>query len=133
RPFAADRREPLQEARRNGRCAVELDRMGEKDLAHAEQLRKIMRAKSDTPLWQIEAELLAHRPAQPSIGARIGRPHPFDKSADDDAIDADKPRFERTVYADAAAGRAAPAHDAFLDCEPEQLHIVLGRGVERLG
>ena len=58
-----------------------------------------MRRQSDAPLGQIEAELMPHRTAQPRIDARRGRPHAFDKSAENNAIAFGEAGFERAVDA----------------------------------
>ena len=60
--------------------------MGQDDIVSAQQLREIMRGKADAPLRQIEAEFMAHRPAQPGIDPRRRRPHALDQPAEDDAV-----------------------------------------------
>src|SRR5262249_28676440 len=116
----------------NRRGPVALGRIGEKNLARAEKLREIMGRKSDAALRQIETERMAHRSAQPWIGTRIGRPHALDKTADHDSIDAGKPCFQRTVNADAIAGRSWTAHPPVRDRDAEQLRIIFGSDGERL-
>ncbi len=75
---------------------------------------------------------MAHRPVEPGIAARIGRPDALDEAADDDAVDGRQARFERTVDAHAALRRAGPAHHAVADDDAEQLHIVGRLDHERL-
>ena len=60
----------------------------------AKQLREVVRGKTDASFRQVEAEFMAHRPAQPRIDARRGWPHGFDEAAQDDAIGFGQPRFE---------------------------------------
>ena len=132
RGVARHRGEALKKSRGDRRRARELGGAGEKHLRGAGELREIVRRKADAPLRQIEAERMAHRPVEPGIGARIGRPDALDEAADDDAIDVGQPRFERAVDAHAAFRRAGPAHHAIADDDAEQLHIVGRLDHERL-
>ena len=62
------------------------------------RLREIVRRQADAPLGQIEAEIAAHRAAEPWIAARLGRPGAFIESAQHDAVDVLQSRFQRTEY-----------------------------------
>ena len=79
---------PLHEARWHCRSAPALGRSSEEDFGGAEKLGEVMGREPDASLRQIEAERLAHRPAQPGIGGRRGRPYALHQGADDDAVDA---------------------------------------------
>ena len=110
--FAGHRGEPLHEARGHGRRAGQLGRIGEDHLVGAERLREIVGGERDAPLRQIEAERVAHGPAEPGIGARLRRPDALDQPAEHDAVDALQPRFERAVDAHAHARQLRPPHHA---------------------
>ena len=71
-----------------------------------------MRGKADAPLRQIEAEFVAHRPAQPGIDARRRRPDALDQPAEDDAVGFGQPRFELAVDVQMRARRFRPPHHA---------------------
>ena len=105
----------------------ELGRIGQDHLVGAERLREVMRRERDAPLRQIEAELVAHRAAEPGIGPRLRRPDAFDQAAEHDAIDVLQPRFERAVDAHAHARDRRPPHHAVGDRDLEQLGIVRRR------
>ena len=57
--------------------------MTEDHVLGAEQLREVVGGQADAPVWQIKAEFVTHRPAQPRIGARRRRPDALDQSAGD--------------------------------------------------
>ena len=86
--------------------------MGQDDIISSQQLREIMRGQADAPLRQIEAEFVAHRPAQPGIDPRRRRPHALDQPAEDDAVGFRQPRFELTVDMQMRARRFRPPHHA---------------------
>ena len=123
--LARDRGEPLHEARRHRRRAAELGRAGEDHLGRAERLREIVRREADAPLRQVEAELVAHRPAEPGIAARLRRPDALDQPAQHQAIDRLQARFERAVDAHPHVG-FGPADFLVGDRGVEQLDIIAG-------
>ncbi len=90
----------------------------------AERLREVVRGKADAALGRIEAEVAAHRPAQPGIAARLGRPGALVEAAEHDAIDALQARFQRAEDAHAHVRRFRPPHHAVADAGVEQLGIV---------
>ena len=122
--FARHRGKPLHEARGDGRRAAELGGAGQDDLARAGKLREVVRREPDAPLGQIEAEVVAHRPREPRIGARVGWPDAFDQSAEHHAVDGHEARFERAEDAHALARGAGAAADLRRDSRLEQLWIV---------
>ena len=71
-----------------------------------------MRGEADAPLRQIEAEFMAHRPAQPGIDPRRRRPYAFDQPAKNDAVGFGQPRFELAVDVQLRARRFRPPHHA---------------------
>ncbi len=119
--------EALHEARRHGRRAGELGGAGEDDLARAEQLREIVRREADAAFRQIEAEVLAHRPAEPGVGRRFRRPGAFDQAAEHHAIAVGEPRLERTEDTHAHARLRRPAHHAAGKRHGKQLDVVVRR------
>ena len=90
----------------------------------AEQLREVMRGETDAPLRQVEAEFMAHRPAQPGIDARRRRPHGFDQAAQDDAVGFRQPRFELAEDVELRARQLGPPHHAVGKGGLEYLGIV---------
>ena len=128
--LAGDRGEPLHEARGDRRRAAELGGAGEDHLRRAERLREIVRREADAPLRQVEAELVAHRPAEPGIAARLRRPDALDQAAQHQAIDRLQPRFERAVDAHPHVG-LGPPHLPVGDGGVEQLGIVARLDRER--
>jgi len=102
----------VQEARSHGRRAADLGGMTENHLVGAKQLRKIMCGKADAPLRQIEAEFMAHRPAQPGIDARRRWPNALDQPANDDAVGLRQPRFQRAINLQANIRALRPPHHA---------------------
>ena len=53
----------------------------------AQRLREVVRGQADAAFGRIEAEIAAHRAAQPGIAARLGRPAAFVEAAEHDAVD----------------------------------------------
>ena len=90
----------------------------------AEQLREVMGGETDAPFRQIEAEFVAHRPAQPGIDARRRRPHAFDEAAQDDAVGLRQARFELTENMELCVGKLGPPHHPFGKGGLKQLGIV---------
>ena len=82
----------------------QLGRAREHDLARAKRLRKVVRRKADAAFRQIEAEIAAHRPAEPRVVARIRRPGAFDQTSEHDEIGMVQARFQGAEDADAAPG-----------------------------
>jgi hypothetical protein len=78
-----------------------------------------MGCERDSPLWQIEAEGLAHGPTEPRIRARFRRPNPLDERAEHDPIDRLQARFELAVDAHAHAGTFCAPHHAVGYCDLE--------------
>ena len=122
--FARDRRQPLDEARGDGRRAGQLGGIGEDHFSRSEHLREIVRGQRNAPLRQIEAERVAHGPAEPRVGTHLRRPRALDQSAEHDAIDALEPRFERTVDAQPHPRHLRPPHHAIGHHRAEQVRIV---------
>ena len=91
-----------------------------------------MGGEPDAPLGEVEAKLVAHRPAQPGVHARVRRPNAFDESTDNDAIKAHKAGFERAINAHAMA-RTRTAHDAIGDGGQEQLSVIGRRNAKIRG
>ena len=89
-----------------------------------EQLRKIVRGKADTPLRQVEAELMAHWPAQPGIDARRGRPDRFDQAAEDHAVGFCEPRLELAEDVELRAALFGTPHHAVGESGLEYFGIV---------
>ena len=71
-----------------------------------------MRGKADSPLRQIEAKLVPHRPAQPWIDVGRRRPDALHQPANNDAVRLRQPRFERSIDFQGSIGRLRPAHHA---------------------
>ena len=86
--------------------------MGQDHIVRSQQLREVMRGEADAPLRQIEAEFMAHRPAQPGIDPRRRRPYAFDQPAKNDAIGFGQPRFELAVDLQLRVGLLRPPHHA---------------------
>ena len=118
--------EALHETRGHGRRAGDLLRPRQHDLRHAERLREVMRGQADAPLRRIEAELPPHRPAEPGIAARFRRPARFVQSAEHDAVDRLKARFERTVDVHAHVAHFRAAYDAVTDGRMKHFDVVAG-------
>ena len=93
----------------------------------AEQLREVMRGETDAPFRQIEAEFVAHRPAQPGIDARRRRPHALDEPAQDDAIGFRQARFELAEDVELCVGKFRPPHHAIGKGGLKQLGIIAKR------
>ena len=110
--FAGDGLQPVQKARGDSRRAADLGRMGQDHIVRSQQLRKIVRGEADAPFRQIEAEFMAHRPAQPGIDPRRRRPYAFDQPAKNDAVGFGQPRFELAVDVQLRARRFRPPHHA---------------------
>ena len=116
--------EALDEARWNGRRAGNLGGAGEDHVARAEQLSKIVSRKPDAALGQVEAELLAHRAAEPGVGPAFRRPCSLDESPENHAIAFGQPRFERPEDAHPQPRPRRPPHDAVGKGGGKQLDVV---------
>ncbi len=111
-------------------------RRGEDDFRRAERLREVVRGQADAALGRIEAEIAAHRPAEPGIAARLRRPGAFVEAAEHDAVDRLQARFQRAEDAHAHVARFRAAHHAVADGGVEQFGIVAcarRRGRRRTG
>jgi len=93
----------------------------------AERLREVVGGERHAPLGQIEAERVAHGPAEPRIGAHLRWPHALDQAADHDAVDALQPRFERTVDAHTRPPQLPLSHRAVRNRRAEHVGIVRRR------
>src|SRR6185437_9905272 len=89
--FARDRFKAMQKARSDRRRAARLRAVAQDHIIGAEQLREVMRGKTDTALRQIEAELVPHRAAQPGIDPWRRWPYALDQAADNDAVGLHQP------------------------------------------
>jgi hypothetical protein len=101
--------------------------MSEDDLVMAKQLREVVGGEADAPFRQIEAQFVAHRPAQPGIDARCGRPHALDKSAQDDAIGFRQACFELAEDMELCVGELHPPYRSIGEGGPEKFGIVSER------
>ena len=101
-------------------------------LARAERLRKIVRRKTDAPLRQIEAEVVAHRPAEPRIAVRLRRPDALDQTAEHQPVDRLQARFEQAENVHPCLG-LRPIGRAVGNGLVEQLGVVGGGHIERAG
>ena len=93
--FSGERGDALHEARGHGRAAGDLGGAAQDDFRGAQALRKIVRGKADAALGRIEAEIAAHRAAEPGIVARLGRPGALVEAAQHHAVDGLQARFQR--------------------------------------
>ena len=103
---------------------------GEEDFRHAEELREVVRRQSDAPLGQIEAEVEPHRPRQPGIAGRLGRPHALDEPAEHDAVDMNEPRLDGAEDVHTRAGPAGAPADAVRNGGFEQIGVIAGGGAQ---
>ena len=122
--FAGDRGQALHEARGHRRRARDLGGAGEDDFRRAERLREVVRGQSDAPLRRIEPEIAPHRPRQPRIAARFGRPAAFVEAAEHKAVGALQARFQRAVNVNAHIACFRAAHDATADAGMEDFCII---------
>ena len=112
--LAGERGDALHEARGDRRRACDLGGARENDLFGAQALREVVRGKTNAPLRRIEAQLGAHRAAEPWIAARFGRPGAFVESAKHDAIETSAgalPAGRRCARARRASRGGAPRAD----------------------
>ena len=94
-----------------------------------------MRGQADAPFRQVEAELIAHRPAEPWISGRCGRPDAFYQAAKNDAVAMRQPGFQQAVDAQLRVATERLADDAVVERRLEHLGIVVHRhrNAARLG
>ncbi len=100
--------------------------MGQDHIVGSQQLREVMGGEADAPLRQIEAEFMAHRPAQPGIDPRRRRPDAFDQPAQDDAVGFGQPRFELAVDVQMRARRFSSPHHAIGIGGLEHIRVIAG-------
>ena len=105
----------------------------EDDFFGAQALREVVRGKADAALGRIEAEVGAHRAAQPGIAARLRRPGAFVEAAQHDTLEGLQARFQRAEDAHAHVGRLRAAHHALGDGGMEQFGIVAFGDAKRGG
>ena len=67
---------------------------------------------------------MAHRSAEPRVGARLRRPALFDEAAEHDAVNALQARFEQAEYPQPCARDAGAPHHALRNGGEEQLGII---------
>ncbi len=96
----------------------------------AERLREVVSRQADAPFRQIEAELPAHRPAEPRISARFRRPYAFRQAAEHHAIHVLQARFQRAENLHARLARRI-AHGLTGKHGMKQLGIVAARNGQR--
>ena len=132
RGVARDRRKALNEPRRDRRRAVDACRAREDHVGAAERLGEIVRTQADAPFRQVEAQVLAHRAAQPRVRLRLWRPGSFHQAAEHDAIDELQARFQESEDVNANVGARALAHDAIRQRGGKQFGIILWRNRQRL-
>ena len=129
---SGQRGDALHKTRGDRRRAGHFGGTGEDHLLGAERLREVVRGETDATLGRIEAEIAPHRPAQPGIAARLGRPSTFVQPAEHDALKRLQARFQRTENAHARALRFRPPHHAVADGRVKQLGVV-GAGNREAG
>lgn len=69
-----------------------------------------MRRQTNAPFLRRQAEVVAHRAAEPRIGTGLGRPGTFVQSAKNDQIGGDQARFQRPQNRNARVTAIARAH-----------------------
>ena len=131
--LASDGGEPLHKARRHRWRTRELGGARENHFTRAERLRKIVSGERNPPFRQVEPERIAHRAAEPRIGACLRRPDAFHQAAEHDAVGASEPRFERTIDTHPNAGIFRPPHNAAGDGGAEGIGIIAGRHAQACG
>ena len=85
-----------------------------------------MRGQADAAFRLIEAEFLAHRPAQPRVTAAFRRPSTFDQAAEHDAVAVSEARFDGAQNADSRAGARRRPDLASRERGNKQLDIIGG-------
>ncbi len=85
-----------------------------------------MRGQADAAFRLIEAEFLAHRPAQPRVTAAFRRPSPFHQTAKHDAVAVHEARLDRAKNADSRAGARRRPDLASRERGNKQLDIIGG-------
>jgi hypothetical protein len=98
--------------------------VGQDHVVRSQQLRKIVRGEADTTLRQIEAEFMAHRPAQPGVDPRRRWPDALDQSAKNDAVGFGQTRFELAEDMQLRARRFPPPHHAISIGGLEQVGVI---------
>ncbi len=126
-PRRIDQREqPLQPARGDRGHAVHFQRAGEIDGRRAEPLREIVGGKPVAPLGRRQAELLAHRPAEPGARLLRLRPRALIEAAQDHHVGLLQPRFERAPDEEAGMGEPARTHHLAREQAAEEGRVIAG-------
>src|SRR5260370_41488937 len=76
---------------------------------------------------------MPHRPAEPGIDARRGRPDAFDQADDDDAVGLHQARFQWAVDLELRAGLVSPTYRAIAERGLEDVRIVRHRNHQSAG
>ena len=88
------------------------------------KLREIVRGQPDASLGQVEAEAVPHRPAQPGVRTRIGRPDAFAQAAEHDPVGIGEPGFERAIDVHPRLRCAGAANNAPGKCGDKDFEVV---------
>ncbi len=131
--FAGERGNSLHKARGDGRAAGHLGRARKDDFTCAQCLREVVRGEADAALGRIEAEIAAHRAAQPRVVARLRRPGTLVQPAQHDAVDRLQARLQRAVDMRAQLAAFRTTHHAVANGGLEQLGVVPARDREICG
>ena len=126
RQAAADRIQPQQKTRGDGRRLGVAPGARDQHLRRAQRAGEIVRGKPDAGLERRHPERRANLGRQPRIGRGKRRPHAFVQSAEDHEVGALQPRFEQAPDEDARMPAIGRPHRLRVEQLAQQRHRIFG-------